>query len=455
MKKKKYLSSTKLIPLSFLATILVGTLLLILPICSAAGTFTDPLTALFTATTSVCVTGLVVVDTFSHYSTFGHAVILFLIQIGGLGIIAVASILMVIMRRRFSMGDRLMLMDALNLNTSKGILSMLRRIFRGTFLIEGVGSALYCIDFIPRFGVGRGIWTAVFNSISAFCNAGIDIIGPDSLASFSDNPLVLCVTMGLIVLGGLGFVVWFDITNTVRNNIKNRYRLSLLWKRLSEHTKLVLVLTLSLIFVGAVFIFVNEYNNPATIGNMPLSLKICNSFFESVTLRTAGFSSFSQKGLTDISCVGSYFLMFIGGSPIGTAGGIKTVTFFLACMNVYTYIADDRKNLLFKKYVTPALMRKASVIVSVSTTTMIVMSLLLLATNPVAIEDGIFEIVSATATVGLTRDLTSSLNTAGKIIIIVSMYLGRIGPISMAIFFAARKPRRDSLRYAEGEFFVG
>ncbi|MBO4679682.1 MAG: potassium transporter TrkH [Lachnospiraceae bacterium] len=426
-----------------------------LPVCSAAGTYTDPLTALFTATTSVCVTGLVVVDTFSYYSTVGHAVILFLIQIGGLGIITVASILMVVMRRRFTMGDRLMLKDALNLNTPRGVLTMLKSIFKGTFLVEGLGAALYCIEFIPRFGVGRGIWVSVFNSSSAFCNAGIDILGSDSLASYYDNPLVLCVTMALIVLGGLGFVVWFDIMGTVRNNVKKRYRLSLLWKRLSEHTKLVLVLTFSLIVVGAVFIFFNEYNNPATIGGMTLSQKIYNSFFESITLRTAGFSSFPQKGLTDISCVGSYFLMFIGGSPIGTAGGIKTVTFFLACMNVYTYIADDMKNLVFKKYVTPALMRKASVIVSVSTTTMLVMTLLLMATNPVAIEDGIFEIVSATATVGLTRDLTSSLNTVGKIIIIISMYLGRIGPISMAIFFAARKPRKDSLHYTEGEFFVG
>ena len=453
--KKKHMSSTKLIPLSFLAAIVAGTLLLMLPICSAAGTFTDPLTALFTATTSVCVTGLVVVDTYSHYSTVGHAIILFLIQIGGLGIITVASILMVVMRKRFSIGDRLMLKDALNLNTSRGVLGMLKRIFKGTFLVEGLGAALYCIEFIPRFGVGRGIWVSVFNSISAFCNAGIDILGPDSLASYNDNPLVLCVTMVLIVLGGLGFVVWFDIVGTVRNNVKHRYHPSLLWKRLTEHTKLVIVLTLSLIVVGAVFIFFNEYNNPATIGNMTFGQKIYNSFVESITLRTAGFSSFSQKGLTDISCVCTYFIMFIGGSPIGTAGGIKTVTFFLACMNIFTYIEDDRKNLLFKKYVTPDLMRKASVIVSVSTTTMIVMTLLLMATNPVAIEDGIFEIVSATATVGLTRDLTASLNAVGRIIIIVSMYLGRIGPISMAIFFAARKPRKDSLRYSEGEFFVG
>ena len=453
--KKKHLSSGKLIPLSFLAAIVAGTLLLMLPVSSAAGTFTDPLTALFTATTSVCVTGLVVVDTFSYFSTFGHAVILFLIQIGGLGIITVVSILMFVMHKRFSMGDRLMLKDALNLNSTRGVLRMLRKIFKGTFLIEGLGAALYCIEFVPRFGVGRGIWVSVFNSISAFCNAGIDILGSDSLASYNDNPLVLSVTMGLIILGGLGFVVWFDITGNIRNCIEHRYHPSLLWKRLSEHTKLVLVLTFSLILIGAGFIFVNEFRNPATIGDMPLSLKVLNSFFESVTLRTAGFSSFSQKGLTDISCVGTYFFMFIGGSPIGTAGGIKTITFFLACMNVFTYIADDKKNLLFKKYVTPTLMRKASVIVSVSTTTMLVMSLLLAATNPVAIEDIVFEVVSATATVGLTRDLTASLNTVGRIIIIVSMYLGRIGPISLAIFFASRKPRKDSLRYVEAEFFVG
>ena len=230
--KKKHLSSGKLIPLSFLAAIVAGTLLLMLPVSSAAGTFTDPLTALFTATTSVCVTGLVVVDTFSYFSTFGHAVILFLIQIGGLGIITVVSILMFVMHKRFSMGDRLMLKDALNLNSTRGVLRMLRKIFKGTFLIEGLGAALYCIEFVPRFGVGRGIWVSVFNSISAFCNAGIDILGSDSLASYNDNPLVLSVTMGLIILGGLGFVVWFDITGNIRNCIEHRYHPSLLWKRL-------------------------------------------------------------------------------------------------------------------------------------------------------------------------------------------------------------------------------
>ncbi len=454
--KKKHISSAHIIPMSFFIAIVIGAMLLMLPVSSSDGSFTDPLTAFFTATTSVCVTGLVVVDTYSHWSMFGQAIILILAQIGGLGIITVASMFMLLTRKKFSIGDRMMLKDALNLNTGAGILRILIKIFVGTLIIEVIGACFYAIRFIPQYGYGKGIWASIFNSVSAFCNAGMDIIGPNSLGDYSSDPLILWVTMILIVLGGLGYVVWFDTADILKKSVKNRFSPSQMWTRFSEHTKLVLSISLFLIVFGAMAIFAAEYHNPATIGNMNLGDKILNSLFQSVTFRTAGFSSVSQKGLTSISCVTGYVMMFIGGSPVGTAGGIKTVTFFLAVMNVVFYIRGDDKNVVFNRRVTEDLMRKASVIMSVSAFTVVVLVLLVMATNPsIRIDDVLYEVISASATVGLTRNVTSSLNAAGRVIIIIAMYLGRIGPISMAIFFAKRDTKKTAGKHALGEFYVG
>lgn len=429
---------------------------MLLPISSASGNTTDFLTALFTATTSVCVTGLVVVDTYSHWSVFGQVIILILAQIGGLGIITVASLFMLVTRKKFSMGQRIILTDALNLNERSGVLKILVRIIRDTLIVELLGAFFYSITFIPLLGFKKGIWAAVFNSVSAFCNAGMDVVGPTSIGVFNSNSLVLFTTMTLIILGGLGYVVWFDLSSGIVKGVKNRYSPKLIWKRLSEHTKLVISITVILIAIGTISFFVFEYNNPGTIGNMPLYEKFLNSLFESVTLRTAGFSSFSQKSMTDISCIIAYILMFIGGSPVGTAGGIKTVTFFLAALNIISYINNDDKNLVFNRKVSHELMRKATVIVAVSSFTVVLFTLLLMSTDTsLGVTDALFEIISASATVGLSRDVTTTLNVAGRIIVIIAMYLGRIGPISMAIFFAKRKTRNNSVQYIEGNFYVG
>ncbi len=449
------ISSIRLIPLSFMGAILIGALLLVLPISSASGQWTDFITALFTATTSICVTGLVVVDTFSYWSTFGHIVILFLIQIGGFGIIAVISMILLLSQKKFSLSGRKMLQDALNLDTDTGVLNMLIRIFRGTLIVELCGAFLYCFAFVPRFGLAKGIWFSLFNSVSAFCNAGIDIIGPDSLISFSSDPLVLVVTMALIILGGLGYVVWFDLTMVAEKGIKSRFNPVQIFKRFSEHTKLVLTLTFALILTGWIVIFFAEYNNPLTLKEMSLGDKLLNSLFQSVTLRTAGFASFSQGGMTEVSCLISYALMFIGGSPIGTAGGIKTVTFYLAIMGIISYIKSEDSNIVFNRRVSDESIKKASAIVYVSMFSVILFTLLLNATNHVTLQDALFEVISGLATVGLTRGITTGLNIAGRLIIIVCMYLGRIGPISMAIFFAGKGRQENKRKYIEGKFFVG
>ncbi len=452
---KKQFSSVQLIPLSFLTAIVVGGLILMLPISSATGQWINPLVALFTAATSTCVTGLVVVDTYSYFSLFGHIVIMILIQIGGLGIITFISMIMLITQKKFSLGDRKMLQDSLNLNTDVGILRILIRISKDVLKVEFVGAILYSIVFIPEFGVAKGIWFSVFHSISAFCNAGIDIIGDNSLINYKSNPIVMITTMLLIILGGLGYVVWFDMSEKLKAGIRKGFTPVQIFKRFNEHTKLVVTVTAGLIVSGAMFFFLAEYNNPGTLGRLSLFDKVTNSFFESVTLRTAGFCTFPQENMTDFSCVMSYILMFIGGSPIGTAGGVKTVTIFLALLNVISYIDDDDQSIIFNRRVTEENMRKATVIVSVAAFTIVVLTLVLIVTNPINIQDGLYEIISASATVGLTRGLTPNLNSIGKIIIIIAMYLGRIGPISLAIFFAGRGHHKSKCRYTEGDFFVG
>lgn len=426
-----------------------------LPICSAKGEVTPFLTALFTATTSVCVTGLVVVDTYLHWSFAGQLVILILVQIGGLGMIAVASTLMRLTGRKFNLTDRMLLRDAFNLNTDSKLLSFLGEVLKGTFIVEGVGAALYATVFVPQFGVRKGLWRAVFNSVSAFCNAGMDVIGPNSMGDYRNNPIVMAVTMLLIVLGGIGFVVWFDVIDKTGEGIRKRFTPKTVFERLSEHTKLVLSFSLALIFGGMLLFWGLEYNNPETIGNMGIGGKLVNCLFESVTLRTAGFTTFSQEGLKPASCLAAYVMMFIGGSPIGTAGGVKTVTMFLLIMNVRTYVAHQDEKVIFRRRVSEDAMRKASAVVFVGVVAVFVLTIALCVVNPVPMEDALFEIVSACGTVGLSRGLTPSLGRTGRIVVIIAMYLGRIGPISLIALFSRNRSGKNRINYSEGTFYVG
>ncbi|WP_029233126.1 TrkH family potassium uptake protein [Butyrivibrio sp. VCB2006] len=453
--KEIKLSPVQIIPGSFLLTIIIGTFLLMLPVCSATGEATPFLTALFTATTSVCVTGLVVVDTYMHWSFVGQLIILILVQIGGLGMIAVASMLMMLTGRKFSLTDRMLLRDAFNLNSESRLLSFLAAVLKGTFLVEGIGALLYSIAFIPEFGVKKGLWSAIFNAVSAFCNAGMDVIGPNSMANYRNNPLVMAVTMLLIVMGGIGFVVWFDVIDKSREGVKKGFSPLKVIGRLSEHAKLVLSFSLALILGGMVLFMITEYNNPGTIGEMSIGGKLTNSLFQSITLRTAGFTTFPQENLTVASCLVSYILMFIGGSPIGTAGGVKTVTMFLLIMNLRTYVSHQDEKVIFKRRVSEESMRKASAVVFVGVVAVFILTIILSIVNPVPMEDALFEIVSACGTVGLSRGLTSSLGTAGQIVVIISMYLGRIGPISLVALFSRSKEHNNLINYSEGIFYVG
>lgn len=454
-KKKSRMTSAQIIPLSFLIAIAVGTLLLMLPVSTADGETTNLLTAIFTATTSLCVTGLVVVDTYIHWSLFGKIIILIMIQLGGLGIIAVTSLLMLMIHRKFSLSQYVMIHDSFNLDSMSGLLKFLVGVFKGTFMVEGLGALIYMIVFIPKYGVGQGIWISVFTAISAFCNAGIDIMGPDSLISWNGNTLLLINTMFLIVMGGLGYVVWFDICRGVRDKFVKKYSFRTMVKRLSEHTKLVSSITVALIVSGAILVFLMEYSNPDTIGNMSLGGKVMNSIFQSVTFRTAGFASVPQDGLRESTAAMGLLFMFIGGSPVGTAGGVKTVTLFFVVLNGVSFIRNRNEVVVFNRKLSQELMQKASAIILVSFSVTFFLLLLILMTNDVGIMDASYEIFSATATVGLSRALTPNLNSIGKLIVILAMYLGRIGPISMALFFNYRGMDKNSISFAEGRFFVG
>lgn len=459
---KRELSTTQLISLGFLSAIIIGAFLLMMPFSSAEHTFTPFVDSLFTAATSVCVTGLVVVTTASHWSLAGKIIILCLIQLGGLGIISFTTGMMMILGRRITLRDRVILEDSLNLNTLKGLVRFLRRIFKGTFLVEGIGAVGYSFIFIPMCikkcgvlnGVLQGIWYSVFHSVSAFCNAGIDLLGEDSLAQFAVNPWFHLVTALLIIMGGLGFIVWWDIAENIRKAVRGEFPFNRIFKRLRVHTKIVIVTTLSLIIGGAVLIFCMEYSNQETIGGFTLAQKLMLSLFQSVTLRTAGFAMFPQSGLRSGSVLICLFIMLIGGSSISTAGGIKTTTFAVLFLSARMTIRGNDELIAFGRRIPHKTVQKALAVTIVSMIVFIMAALTLHVVEGGSMADAAFETASAIATVGLSRDYTARLHTAGKLLITLCMYLGRIGPISMAIFFG-RKKHDSPVGYAEEDVTVG
>ena len=453
--RRFHMTSAQIIPLAFLNLIMIGALLLFLPFSSAPGEHTSFLTALFTSTTSVCVTGSVVVDTFSHWSLFGKSVILLLIQAGGLGIINILCILIVIRQRELSLEDTLLLKDAYNLDSPRGITRFFRYATAGTLFVEMIGAVGYLPSFIRQFGFIKGLWYSVFTSVSAFCNAGIDIIGNDSLTRYRGNPLVLTVTMSLIILGGIGYVVWFDILAHGKGRLKRFMRTKKDSRRLSEHTKLVLILTAVCIFGGGLVIFLLEYNNPGTIGEMNLFQKILNSLFESVSFRTAGFSTFPQENMKETTSVFGIVLMFTGGSPVGTAGGVKTVTMFVLLANVLAFIQDKNEVIVLNRRIPGGVVRKAIAIITVHFFMASVLCFCLMIVTDLPFVDAMFEIMSAVSTVGLSRGVTAGLNTAGRWIVILAMYLGRIGPISMLLFFNTGPSMNRGVTHANGNYIVG
>ncbi len=425
--------------------------MLALPISSATGEAVPYIDALFTATTSVCVTGLVTVTTASAWSVFGQLIILILIQVGGLGVITIMTGVFIGLQRRIGLGDRMLLQDAFNLNSLSGVVGFTKKVILGTFVVEGVGALLYMTVFVPKFGA-RGIWISVFNAVSAFCNAGMDIMAENSLCDYATNPIINGVTSALIIMGGIGYIVWWDVVRVLKNIKRQGLKC---FKSLTFHSKLALWVTAILIIAGAVAFFLFEYNNPLTLKEHSLFDKMQIALFQSITTRTAGFATINQQDLTNASSMISIMLMFIGGSPVGTAGGVKTVTMAVLLISAFATIRNRSEASVFQRTISKQSVSKAVAVVSMSFIILFISTVLLSAVTDASALDIVYETASATATVGLTRNLTPSLNLWGKLIIIATMYLGRVGPISLAIAFNTQKEIKNIIKNPVEEIHVG
>ena len=434
-RKKLSITTTQIIMLSFLGAILLGSVLLVLPFSTKSGESVSYIDALFTATTATCVTGLVTLPTVSTWSVFGQIVILILIQIGGLGLVTISAGIIVAIHRKLGLKDSQLIGDALNIKSLSGLADFVKKVLLGTLIVEGVGALLYMIVFIPEFGA-KGIWIAIFNSVSAFCNAGIDIVAENSLCNYATNPLINITTSLLVILGGLGYIVWWDVIRVFKDCNKTKWRTL---SKLTLHSKIVLISSAILIVAGGILVLIFEYNNPLTLKGYNFFDKLQIAFFQSITTRTAGFATIPQENLTNASAITSLLLMFIGGSPVGTAGGIKTTTVVVLFATAFSTIRGKNEVSIFHRDLSKETTKKAVAVASMSFIIMLVSTLLLaICTNAPSL-DIVYETVSATATVGLTRSLTSALNVWGKLIITATMYLGRIGPISLAMSFQMKK----------------
>ncbi|MBM7868581.1 trk system potassium uptake protein TrkH [Clostridium pascui] len=439
----------KLIPVRILAigfaiVIFIGAVLLSLPISSADGKGTAFIDSLFTSTSAVCVTGLVTLDTGTHWSYFGKTVILLLIEIGGLGFMSFAALIALILGRKITLSERLIMQEAINSSNLQGIVKMVKYILGFTFSVQFMGALLLSTQFIPIYGLGKGIYYSIFHSISAFCNAGFDLMGNfTSLTSFSENSVVILTIAVLIIVGGLGFSVWTEIYNY--KNIK----------KLSLHTKIVIITTAALLSAGWILMMLLEFNNPDTLGTMSLKGKLVNSLFASVTPRTAGFNSISTSDMTMSGRFLTTILMFIGGSSGSTAGGIKTTTFSIIVLSIIAAIKGKDDTEIFQKRIAGDIVRKSFVITTLASTLIVVVTMLLsISEVGQSFEYIFYEVTSAFGTVGLSLGLTTRLSSIGKAILIFTMYSGRLGPLTVALAFTKIK-RNNQIRYPEDKILVG
>lgn len=444
----KWLSSTQMIVLGFGLLILAGALLLTLPLASRSGERTGFLTSLFTATSSTCVTGLVVVDTYQHWSWFGQGVILMLIQIGGLGFMSIAAIFSFVFRRQISLRERLLMRDALNIQKISGIVRLTKHALLGSLLAEAVGAVLLSVRFIKDFGIQGGITKGIFTAVSAFCNAGFDLMGQkeafSSLTSYSGDIVVNVVVCTLIVAGGLGFFVWEDIFT----------KKSL--KALEPYSKMVLLVTGLLIVVGAVLFALFEYGNPETWGTLDSRGKLLAPFFQSITLRTAGFNTVSQSGLTDPSQVMGVLWMFIGGSSGSTAGGVKTVTFAVLILTITQVSRGRRDIIMFKRRLSQDAVMRAMSVVGIGFFMVFLSTMAISIWENMNMFDVLYECVSAFATVGITVGLTTQMGLFSRIVLILLMFSGRVGIFTISMAMMMRLQRHYSpVQYPETTVFIG
>jgi trk system potassium uptake protein TrkH len=441
---KRVLSPVQTIVLGFAGVILLGAILLSLPIASNNLKSVGFLNALFTSTSAVCVTGLSVVDTGTYWSLFGKIVILLLIQIGGLGFMSMATLFAMLIGKKISLRERLVIQEALNEYNLSGLVRLTRHILFGTLLIEFIAAFIMAVFvFIPEHGLIKGSWYGIFHSISAFCNAGFDIVGNGrSLTPYVDNIIINIVIMSLIILGGIGFTVILDFLNKKS------------FKKLFLHSKIVIIMTSFLILSSFFLFFILEYNNPKTIGEFSLFNKLLASLFQAVTPRTAGFNTLDLASLTDGSKFLTIILMFIGGSPASTAGGIKTSTLAVLILTIFALIKGREDVSVFKRRISYKVVNKALAVVGIGLSIVIIVTMVLLISDNFTFLDIFFESVSAFGTVGLSLGITPALSIIGKIFIILSMFAGRVGALTILLALAS-KEKKALFRYPVDKVVVG
>ena len=445
-RKLTRISTTRLIALAFASIILIGTLLLMTPAASRSGIGCSFRGALFTATSATCVTGLTLFDTWTQWSGFGQIVILTLIEIGGLGFMSAASIFVFVLHRRVGMKQRLVMAQSLSVEDMSSVVDLQKVVLKGSLSIQAIGAAILFLRFWPEVGLRKALHWGVFHSISAFCNAGFDIMGcfdPGTSVMGYNTDYVVCLTlMALVVLGGLGFFVWEEVA---------RVRC---FKKLSVYTKLVLIITLSLLLFGTVSFAILEWDNPATLGGMSWHHKLLNAAFQSVTVRTAGFIAVDQGALTEASKAVSTVLMLIGGSSGSTAGGMKTVTILVMILFLAARARGRETVTVFKKTIPNSQILDALTIASVMIGLAVFGGVFISATSGFSFTDALYESASAIATVGLSAAGTANMSVLSQYLIIIYMYFGRVGVLTIALGFLHDK-KAERYRYAETKLMIG
>ncbi|MGZ9585321.1 TrkH family potassium uptake protein [Paenibacillus marinisediminis] len=442
------LTPARILAVGFAAIILLGSFLLMLPISNVDGKPLQFIDALFTATSATCVTGLVVVDTGSHFTMFGQIVILCLIQIGGLGFMTMATLFALVFKKKISLKERLILQEALNQGSMEGIVRLIRKVLLYSLIIEGSAAMLFALRWSMDMPFGQALYFGIFHGISFFNNAGFDIFGMtasgpfSSLTSYVNDPLTNIVAMFLIVSGGIGFIVISDLVDYHKT------------KRLSLHTKVVLYTTGFLIVFGALVIFLFEYSNPNTMGDMNFFEKILASFFQSVSPRTAGVNTVDIAGLRQATQFFIVILMFIGASPGSTGGGIKTTTFAILFGAVVSMIRGKEDIVMFKHRLAKDRLNKALTLILIALGLVITVSMILSTTEDFDFLEILFETTSAFGTVGLTMGITSELSSIGKLLIALTMFIGRLGPLTLA-YALGPKTERELYRHPEGKITIG
>lgn len=447
---QKILSNpARVIVISFAILILAGTFMLMLPICAKSGQMTSFADALFTATSATCVTGLIVVDTFTYFTIAGQLVILFLIQLGGLGLVTFATFFNMAIRKKIGLKTLQIAKESVNSGSLSDIGHLLRVVFIATLVFELIGALVLSTVFVPKYGP-HGIFISVFLAISSYCNAGFDILGFEgqfsSLTTLNDNPVVLITVMALITCGGLGFIVWQDIYSSIKT------------KKLHLHTKLVLIVSGCLVILGTLMFAMFEWNNVNTIGGMSTGDKILNSAFMSVTTRTAGYNTVPIEGMFGITKLFSIILMFIGAAPGSTGGGIKVTTFMVIIMTVISVIRGKNETVIAKRRLDKSVVYKALAVVSTALLAVVASTATIFFTSHSGVIfkeiDSLFEAVSAFGTVGLSSGVTGLANDASRMVLILTMFIGRVGPVSLALSLAMKNENKSAV-LPEAKIMVG